>query len=52
MTVVIPRSMLVMHEGRLVAEMAAAEASEERIMRRIHLSKEEGAEREPVQRAH
>ena len=42
---------LVMHEGRLVAQMGAAEASEERIMRHIHSSKEEGAEREPIQRA-
>jgi len=42
---------LVMHEGRLVAEMDAVEASEERIMRYIHSSKEEGEEREPVQRA-
>ncbi len=39
---------LVMHEGRLVAEMSAGEASEERIMRHIHSSKEEGAEGEPI----
>ena len=42
---------LVMHEGRLVAEMSAEEASEERIMRHIHSSKEEGVKREPLQRA-
>ncbi len=41
---------LVMHQGRLVAEMDAREAGEERIMRHIHSSQEE-AEREPVQRA-
>jgi ABC-type sugar transport system ATPase subunit len=41
---------LVMHEGRLVAELDAREASEERIMRHIHSSQEE-AEREPVQRS-
>jgi ABC-type sugar transport system ATPase subunit len=39
---------LVMHEGRLVAEMASEEASEERIMRHIHSSEEEGAEGEPI----
>ena len=39
---------LVMHEGRLVAEMDAEQASEERIMRHIHSSKMEGAQREPV----
>ncbi len=40
---------LVMHGGRIVAELPAEEASEERIMRHIH-SQEEGMEREPIQR--
>jgi ABC-type sugar transport system ATPase subunit len=40
---------LVMHEGRIVAELAAQEASEETVMRSIHSRKE--TEHEPFQRA-